>query len=307
MTARENAGVTDGQLVRRAQGGDPVSLGMLLERHRARLYARATAMLGAGHADDAVQDAFLVALRRIGDVRDPDAVGAWLLAVVSNACRARLRRPSHETLTADPPDRALETAAKEIERAAQRDWIWTALERLSEPLRLVIMLRHFSDVSSYEEIAALCDVPVGTIRSRLNAARAQLAAGLLATVEEPHLDTAKLAQERGMTLGGAFADFGRGGGASALARAFEPEVAFALFDRRLRTGVDELARALESDRTDGVTWEVRRAVPGLTFTVVELVLHSPPDWPDHCPPLTTQVHFHPDGRTERLACHYSWG
>ena len=307
MTARENGGVTDAQLLRRAQGGDPVSLGMLLERHRARLYARATAMLGAGHAEDAVHDAFLVALRRIGDVRDPDAVGAWLLAVVSNACRERLRRTSRETLTADPPEAALETAAREVDRAAQRDWIWTALERLSEPLRLVILLRHFTGVTSYAEMAALCDVPVGTIRSRLNAARAQLAEALLATVEEPHLDSAKLAKERGMTLGGAFADFGRGRGASALARAFEPHVAFTLFDRRLRSGVDELARALESDRSDGVTWTVRRAVPGLEITVVELSLHNPPGWPDHCPPLATQVHFHPEGRTERLASHYSWG
>ena len=59
----------------------------------AGMYAVALALLGhSPDAEDAVQEAALIALRRIGEVREPDAVGPWLRMVVRNACRAQLRR-----------------------------------------------------------------------------------------------------------------------------------------------------------------------------------------------------------------------
>ena len=152
----------DGTLARAAQAGDVAGLGILLERHRARLHAVAVAMLGHGaDAEDAVQDAFLVAVRRIGELREPAAAGGWLVAIVVNVCRARLRRPTHELPVGEPvePAGALDTVQRSIDRVALRDWVWTALERLPEPQRVAIMLRHFSSASSYGTIAELCDVP----------------------------------------------------------------------------------------------------------------------------------------------------
>jgi RNA polymerase sigma-70 factor (ECF subfamily) len=52
-----------------------------------------------------------------------------------------------------------------------RDWVWHAIEELSPNLRLVTMLRYFTEVTAYEHIAELCAVPVGTVRSRLSQAR----------------------------------------------------------------------------------------------------------------------------------------
>jgi RNA polymerase sigma-70 factor (ECF subfamily) len=61
----------DSELVRAAQAGDAGSLGLVLTRHRADLYAVALAVLGhSPDAEDAVQEATLIALRRIGDVRE---------------------------------------------------------------------------------------------------------------------------------------------------------------------------------------------------------------------------------------------
>ncbi|MFD0784089.1 RNA polymerase sigma factor, partial [Micromonospora azadirachtae] len=69
----------DGLLVRLAQTGDATALGVLLSRHEAQMRAVAVSMLGYGpDAEDAVQDAMLVAVSRIGEVRDPAAVGGWL-------------------------------------------------------------------------------------------------------------------------------------------------------------------------------------------------------------------------------------
>ncbi|MFG2853438.1 RNA polymerase sigma factor [Streptomyces mirabilis] len=83
---------TDEELTRRAQVGETGALGLLLARHQAPMRAVAMSLLGYGpDAEDVVQDAALTALRRIGDVRDPAAVGPWLRAVVRNAARMRLR------------------------------------------------------------------------------------------------------------------------------------------------------------------------------------------------------------------------
>ena len=75
--------------------GEVAALGLLLEQHRAGMRAVALSILGPGpDADDAVQDAALTALRGIGDVRDPAAVGAWLRMIVRNRCRDMKRAPS---------------------------------------------------------------------------------------------------------------------------------------------------------------------------------------------------------------------
>ena len=113
---------------------------------------------------------------------------------------------------------------------AMRDWVWTALERLSEPLRVVVVLRHFSGASSYEAIADVCGIPVGTVRSRLNAARARLADELLETAAGAHEDAAaweRAAREHGAAM----TAFGRTGDAALLRGHFAPDLRFRLSDR----------------------------------------------------------------------------
>ncbi|MCX4911658.1 RNA polymerase sigma factor [Streptomyces sp. NBC_00878] len=192
---------TDEELTRRAQAGETGALGLLLARHQAPMRAVALSLLGYGpDAEDAVQDAALTALRRIGDVRDPSAVGAWLRAIVRNASRTRLRETrempgleglDHLRLRDDEPSQPEQL----IEQHAMRDWIWDAVDELPPQLRLVLMLRHFSGVTSYREIADVCEVPVGTVRSRLNQARGKMAEVLLSTAAQSHDDAAALTKE----------------------------------------------------------------------------------------------------------------
>ncbi|MFE2042723.1 RNA polymerase sigma factor, partial [Streptomyces sp. NPDC059477] len=88
----DSAPPDDADLTRAAQAGEVAALGQLLERHRAGMRAVALSVLGPGaDVDDVMQDAALTALRRIGDVRDPAAVGAWLRMIVRNAGRSVLR------------------------------------------------------------------------------------------------------------------------------------------------------------------------------------------------------------------------
>ena len=73
-----------------------------------------------------------------------------------------------------------------IDRQLLQDWVWHAVEELSPSLRVVAMLRYFSDVSSYEQIAVVCELPIGTVRSRLSQVRVKLTEGLSATAEHVH-------------------------------------------------------------------------------------------------------------------------
>jgi DNA-directed RNA polymerase specialized sigma24 family protein len=88
---------SDAELVEAARRGDAASLGLLLERYRAPLYGLSLRILGHGsEARDAVHDTFLIALRRIDELREPSAVGGWLHAVLRNARRMRLRADQGE-------------------------------------------------------------------------------------------------------------------------------------------------------------------------------------------------------------------
>ena len=293
----------DASLVRQVQAGDAAGLGELLERHRALLHAVATGMLGAGpQAEDAVHDTFLIALRRIGDLRDPAAVRAWLLAILGNVCRAQLRRATPEPMADVPEPPAGRPVEAAIDHLALRDWVWTALDRLSPPLRLAVVLRYFSGASSYDAIADLSGVPVGTVRSRLNAARTQLADALLETAAERHPAPAR---ELAVATGAAMTALQRTGDASLLHDVFREDLQFRLADRVQRRGRDAYAARIARDLEDGVTARVRNVLVGADLAVVELWLDSPPDQPLHGPPATTQVHFHDGHSTHRVVAHYA--
>jgi len=184
----------DEDLVRAAQAGDAASLGALVLRHQASMYAVALALLGAGpDAEDAVQDAALTAVRRIDSLHQPSAVRPWLVSIVRNNCRMRIRsrRPVVGTPVEEMALPSTEPTPEQfLEQRATRDWVWHALSQLSEPLRVVAVLRYFSDFCTYEEIAVLCGIPVGTVRSRLNQARTKLMTALSATATAHHPDVA---------------------------------------------------------------------------------------------------------------------
>ncbi|MET9566611.1 RNA polymerase sigma factor [Streptomyces tauricus] len=296
----------DFDLVRAAQVGDAGSLGLLLGRHRARMYAIALAMLGHSQdAEDAVQEAALIALRRFGDIRDPESVGPWLGMVVRNVCRAQLRKMSAVPVAEvagvvamarsdGPPD-----PAEVLDHHSLRDWVWNALEDLSPRLQLVTLLRYFTDVTSYEDIAALCGTPIGTVRSRLNQARTKMVGALLGSADRAHDDATvrnrlhrRLAEE---TLG---ADH-HGRFASALSEWWSPQ-ADVRWPTGKHTGVDYLPTAFDRDLSDGVRHELLNVVAGREVVIWEAALHNPPEDPFHCPPGVVWVHILNQGRVSEL-------
>lgn len=124
-------------------------------------------------AADAVQDAYLRALRHFGGWRGGDA-RAWLLAIVRNVCRsarAGAEVEFDETLHSDAV--ADRDPAADLDRRAARETLDQALERLPQEFREVIVLRELEGLS-YKEIADITGAPVGTVMSRLSRGRERL-------------------------------------------------------------------------------------------------------------------------------------
>ncbi|PYC70787.1 sigma-70 family RNA polymerase sigma factor [Micromonospora arborensis] len=294
---------SDAELVVLAQAGDAAALGALLARHEAAMRAVALSVLGYGpDAEDAVQDAMVVALRRIREVRDPAAVGPWLRAIVRNNSRMTLRGPRAVPVAepewfAGPADTP--TPEEALDQGAMRDWVWHAIGQLSETDRLVTLLRHFSDASSYEQIAAVCGVPVGTVRSRLSHARRALTDGLRAAASAAHTDItatndSRWREGRDMISTAMNGDFDRVVGES-----WWPDAEMVV-PGGLRGGRDLAVNGMNFDLTVGVRQRLRNVVASGDVLIWETDLISPPDDPEHCPPGALWLQVLREGRVRQL-------
>jgi RNA polymerase sigma factor (sigma-70 family) len=304
--------LSDADLVRAAQGGDVTSLGLLLERHRASLYGQALGILGYGpQAEDAVHDAFVVALRKIDRVREPDAVGGWLRAVLRSVCLMRLRTGRGEILFEEtqlhtqgriPSEMSVEES---IDRLAMREWVWTALSELPEALRVTAMLRYFGSSSSYEEIAAILGAPVGTVRSRLNQVKTKLADALLKTAGLAHDEAGRLTESQARYFGAAAEEINSGQGYDLLLNAYSDAPTCVLSGGPTLHGRGAVIESLESDLEAGVRTHPTSVLSSKDITIFEADFENPCDDPFHCPPATTQVHFQRDGLTHRVHLHFA--
>ncbi len=299
--------LSDAELVEAAQRGDVMSLGSLLERHRASLYGLALHILGHGpEAQDAVHEAFLVALQKIDQVREPEAVGRWLGTVLRNVCRMKLRQGRGELLFDELP-RHVEAGSSEsqteefIDHLALREWVWAALAKLPESLRVTVMLRYFGGCSSYEEISAVLGVPVGTVCSRLSQARNKLADSLLETVGEDHAGVRREQEARARFFSAAYDEYNRGHGYQILANAFSNELVLALSNGKVfLRGHEFLLKDLEGDLEAGLKMHPTNVVSNGDIAVIECDVENPRDNPYRCPPALSQVAFYRDGKIRRM-------
>lgn len=173
-------GAQEAELLRKAGQGDQAAFLLLYERHRTPVFRFACRMLGSAPlAEDVTQECFLAILKRPEGYR-PDrgaSLRTYLCAIVRNLSLKQLKRLGQETTTDDPPERhsgSNETDAltrvidEEAEAAVRR-----AVSALPPLQREVVVLFEYEDMS-LAETAAVCDIDVGTVKSRLHRARGRL-------------------------------------------------------------------------------------------------------------------------------------
>jgi RNA polymerase sigma-70 factor (ECF subfamily) len=162
--------------VSRCLRGDSAAFEPIVQRYQRVLFSVAYRMLGNQEdARDATQSAFIRAYEGLGGYDPKRRFFSWIYRIVVNEClnlrRARRQgEPLDERIEADASHGPLETV-QDLERSASID---AALVRLSDDHRLVIVLRHFADLS-YEEMSDALGVPEKTVKSRLFEARQRLA------------------------------------------------------------------------------------------------------------------------------------
>jgi RNA polymerase sigma-70 factor (ECF subfamily) len=169
----------DRDLVERARAGDRDAFTVLVHQVSDSLFAVAQRILrDHGLAEDALQNALVLAWRRLPRLREPDRFEAWIHRILVHACydesqRARTWTTQIRVLPVDGPSTPDGASA-----LADRDELERAFRRLTVEQRAVFVLHHYLGLPLVE-IAELLEIPAGTARSRLHYATRGLRAALM--------------------------------------------------------------------------------------------------------------------------------
>jgi len=175
--------ITDQQLVEKVQRGDKKAFDLLVIRYQHKvMHLVSRYVKSSGDVADVTQEAFIKAYRALASFRGDSAFYTWLYRIAVNTAKNYLvsqgRKPPGSDIDAQEADYYVGGEALQDnstpERALLSNEIETTLfrivDKLPEDLRMAITLREMEGLS-YEEIAAVMDCPVGTVRSRIFRAR----------------------------------------------------------------------------------------------------------------------------------------
>jgi RNA polymerase sigma-70 factor (ECF subfamily) len=165
----------DAELVRRTLAGDQAAFEALVSAHLARAQAVARAVVrDRSTCDDVVQEAFLRAYDRLGQLGDPSTFPSWLTVIVRNEAVTWLRRHARPEQVA--LERVAEPAQREGAAADPRlDALREAMERLPAAYREILRLKYDANLD-YQQIAETLDLSVANVEKRLYRARQALLA-----------------------------------------------------------------------------------------------------------------------------------
>jgi RNA polymerase sigma-70 factor (ECF subfamily) len=160
--------MTNDQIISRAQTGDRQAFAMLFDQYKNLVYRSAYLILGNVHdAEDALQDVFLLVYKALAGF-DPHkgAFTTWIYRITINYCLNHRRKWGSMPVHLDQVILKAEFPEKQL---AEDESVWQAICGLSEKQRIVVVLRYYWELS-YAEIAQILEIPLGTVKSRLDVA-----------------------------------------------------------------------------------------------------------------------------------------
>ena len=156
-------------LISHAQAGDREAFAALFEHHKNLVYKTTYLILGDAHeAEDALQEVFLLVHKSLTSFdAHKGAFTTWLYRITLNFClNHRRRRRNHSSLEDISPTPAAHFPGAQL---AEEDSLWRATRSLSDKLQAVVILRYYWELP-YAEIASILEVPLVTVKSRLDLA-----------------------------------------------------------------------------------------------------------------------------------------
>jgi RNA polymerase sigma-70 factor (ECF subfamily) len=164
------------RLAAAARGGDPCDMAAFIRASRRQVWALCANLVDEDTADDLTQETYLRVFRTLRSFRHDSSARTWLLSIARHVCmdelRQRVRRRRRDYLFAA----ALDTEPSHRDGTDETE-VRELLDRLDVDRRAAFVLTQLIGLS-YDEVAAICRCPVGTIRSRVARARADLIAEL---------------------------------------------------------------------------------------------------------------------------------
>jgi RNA polymerase sigma-70 factor, ECF subfamily len=175
---------SDEQIVERALTGDAEAFGEIVQRWERRVFALSFGMLGREEdARDATQETFLAAFRNLRAFRGEAKVSSWLHRIAVNQCITRQRRAKVRNESALDVEEERDAAsfssplryspARVVEGRERTAAVRLAVNSLPIDLRQVVVMKEFEELT-FQEIAAVLDLPLSTVKSRLYTALKQL-------------------------------------------------------------------------------------------------------------------------------------
>lgn len=196
---------TDRDLIEKCKQGSIDAFEQVVNRYQQYAFKIAYGILGnVGDAEDMVQEAFITVHRQINSLREGGAFPTWLGKIVTNLCLRKIQKgvkissiplDSQESQQLSSPG----TDQAYLALEAQQD-VHKALLSLPLDLRVVVVLRDLQGYS-YNEIAKIAGIPVGTVKSRIHQARTLLADRLSFTEAESFTDNESFTGDESFTKG----------------------------------------------------------------------------------------------------------
>lgn len=166
------------KIIARARRGDSDAFEQLVVAYREQVFRLALRMCGSeADADEVAQEAFLSAWKALPNFRGESQFSTWLYQLTTHAAIDLMRREKRQIAADDITEVSAADPApspqQQAEQSEQREIVRDAILQLAPEQREVVVLR-FMEELSYEEIGAVLKLPSGTVKSRLNRAKAQL-------------------------------------------------------------------------------------------------------------------------------------
>ena len=196
--SKSSRDMPDSEIVRRVADGDRDALIVMMRRYNQKMYRTARAILkDDADAEDAVQEAYLLACRSMGGFRGEAKLSTWLVRIVANEALGRLRRrkrsaevirlhddlePTGEATEANMVDETSEQPETRALRAQTRRLLEKAIDDLPDGFRTVFVLRAVEEMT-VEEAAATLGIPEATVRTRYFRARGLLREALAREID----------------------------------------------------------------------------------------------------------------------------
>lgn len=296
------------QWIRAAKAGDEQAWNFLYNQYYPGLYSIALGICGnVQEAKDAVQDSFVMAWLKLEKLENNAAFGGWLKKILTRTCYHSFHKkslpPIPTALAGTSPGE--EEINQKLEQADTLHRLYTTLAHLPETLHSTLLLRYFSGFRSYDEIAIILGIPVGTVRSRLSQAKAKLA-GLWQQAGDPCSNILKRNEEWNAFYHSTFMALHHH---DSYKRRFMDHLQkdlFIMFDKK-KTGHGSrlIDHEIHEDRRFGSWFEPINIFSSGNISIVEVKHFNSPEHPDHCPSGSVFVLYRDKAKIDRMHFHHA--